>query len=45
LERKKFPKENRYLETVNGVLYHGIGLKILAEFPEETVDLILTDPP
>jgi len=41
----KFPKENRYLQTLNGILYHGDCLRILAEFPEESVDLILTDPP
>ncbi len=41
----KFPKENRYLQTLNGILYHGDCLRILAEFPEESVDLILPDPP
>ena len=33
------------METANGVLYHDDSLKILIEFPEESVDLILTDPP
>jgi len=40
-----FPKENRYFETKNGILYCGDCLEILKEFPKESVDLILTDPP
>jgi len=41
----KFPKENRYLQTLNGILYHGDCLRILVELSEESADLILTDPP
>jgi len=40
-----FPKENRYFETENGILYCGDCLEILREFPKESIDLILTDPP
>ena len=43
--KDKFPKENRYFETDNGILYCGDCLKIMKEFPKESVDLILTDPP
>jgi len=40
-----FPKENRYFETENGILYCGDCLEIMKKFPEESVDLVLTDPP
>ena len=40
-----FPKENRYFETKNGILYCGDCLEIMKKFPEESIDLILTDPP
>ena len=43
--KDKFPKENRYYETKNGILYHGDCLDIMKDFPDESVDLILTDPP
>ena len=40
-----FPKENRYFETDNGILYCGDSLKFMEKFPKESVDLVLTDPP
>ena len=43
--KDKFPKENRYFETENGILYKGDCLEIMKEFPKESVDLVVTDPP
>jgi len=40
-----FPKENRYFETDNGILYNGDCLELLKEFPEDSIDLVLVDPP
>ena len=40
-----FPKENRYFETENGVLYCGDSRELLKSFPAESVDLIIADPP
>jgi len=40
-----FPKENRYFETENGILYCGDNAKILKTFPKELIDLIITSPP
>jgi site-specific DNA-methyltransferase (adenine-specific) len=40
-----FSKENKYFETENGILYCGDCLEIMKEFPKESVDLVLTDPP
>ena len=40
-----FPKENIFYETENGILYNGDCLKIMSKFPENSVDLVLTDPP
>lgn len=40
-----FPKENRYFETENGILYCGDCLEILQDFPKESIDLVFTDPP
>ena len=43
--KDKFPKENRYFETNNGILYCADCLKILPLIPNKSIDLILTDPP
>jgi len=40
-----FPKENRYFETENGILYCGNVLDILKEIPDESIDCIITSPP
>ena len=40
-----FPKENRYFETDNGILYNGDSKNIMQEFPEESIDLVVTSPP
>jgi site-specific DNA-methyltransferase (adenine-specific) len=40
-----FPKENRYFETENGILYCGDCLEIMKKFPEESIDLVVTSPP
>jgi len=40
-----FPKENIFYETENGILYNGDCLEIMSKFPENSVDLVLTDPP
>jgi len=43
--KNRFPKENIYFETSNGILYCGNSLEIVKEFPNECINLILTDPP
>lgn len=43
--KNKFPKENRYWESKNGILYCGDCLEIMKEFPKKSIDLVLTDPP
>ncbi len=43
--KDEFPKENRYFETENGILYHGEALKTMQEFAHNTFDAIITDPP
>jgi len=43
--KDRFPKENRYFETDNGILYCADCLEILSLIPDESTDLILTDPP
>lgn len=40
-----FPKENRYFETEDGILYNGDVLNALKQFPDESVDCIITSPP
>jgi site-specific DNA-methyltransferase (adenine-specific) len=40
-----FPKENRYFETDNGILYCGDCLEIMKKFPKESVHLVFTSPP
>ena len=43
--KDNFPKENRYFETDDGILYCGDCLEIMKDFPKESVDLIVTSPP
>ncbi len=43
--KDNFPKENRYFETDNGILYCGDAGEILQQLPDESIDLVLTDPP
>ncbi len=43
--KDKFPKENRYFETDNGILYCANVLEILPKFPDESIDCIITSPP
>jgi len=40
-----FPDTNIYFQTENGILYCGDCIEIMENFPEESVDLVLTDPP
>jgi len=40
-----FPRENRYFETKNGMLYCTDCIKIMKNIKTKTIDLILTDPP
>jgi DNA modification methylase len=43
--KSKFPIENKYLETLKGILYHADSTALLKQFPDNSVDTILTDPP
>ena len=43
--KDKFPKENRYFETENGILYNGDSAEILSGFPKQIIDTMITDPP
>jgi len=43
--KDRFPKENRYFETDNGILYCADCLEIMSKFPLESVDLVIADPP
>jgi site-specific DNA-methyltransferase (adenine-specific) len=40
-----FPKENRYFETENGVLYCNEAVEQLKKIPSESIDLVVTSPP
>ncbi len=40
-----FPKENRYFEAKNGILYIGEAIETMSRFPEKIFDAIITDPP
>ena len=40
-----FPSEHRYFETDNGILYNADCLEILPQLSQNSIDLILTDPP
>ena len=43
--KEKFPKEGIYYQTGNGILYCGDCLEVMKEFPKESIDLVLADPP
>ena len=43
--KDEFPKEHRYFETENGILYCGDALEVLKSFPDNSIDAICTDPP
>lgn len=43
--KDKFPKENRYYETDNGILYHGDSRDILSKFDNELINMVVTSPP
>jgi site-specific DNA-methyltransferase (adenine-specific) len=43
--KDNLPKENRYYETENGILYNADCLDMLKQIPDNSVDLVLTDPP
>jgi len=43
--KHNFPKENRYFETTNGILYCGDCINILPLFLSTSIDLVITDPP
>ena len=43
--KNSFPKENRYFETENGILYCGDCLEIMKQSLKDVIDLVLTDPP
>ncbi len=43
--KDKFPKENRYFEADNGILYCANVLEILPKFLDESIDCIITSPP
>jgi site-specific DNA-methyltransferase (adenine-specific) len=43
--KDKFPKNNRYFETENGILYHGDCIEIMKKLPNESINLIVTSPP
>jgi site-specific DNA-methyltransferase (adenine-specific) len=43
--KEPFPKENRYFETENGILYNQDVIEIIKKFPKESIDLVVTSPP
>ncbi len=43
--KEKLPKEKRYFETKNGILYKADSFKILSLFKKNFFDLLYTDPP
>ena len=43
--KDNLPKENRYFETENGILYNNDCLDIMKHIPKESIDLVITDPP
>jgi len=43
--KDRFPEENRYFETENGILYNANCLDVIKLFHDESVDTVITDPP
>ena len=43
--KDRYPKNNRFFETENGILYNGDSLDVLKDFQDESIDLIIIDPP
>jgi len=43
--KDKFPKKARFYETARGILYCEDCYEILQEFPQDSVDLVVIDPP
>jgi len=43
--KDQFPKENRYFETENGILYNAEAIETMSKFPQQIFDAIITDPP
>jgi len=43
--KDKFPEENKYFETNDGILYCSDVVKQLSKFPDESIDLVITSPP
>jgi len=43
--KDSFSRENRYFELEDGILYLGKSEEILRGFPDESVDVVITDPP
>jgi len=43
--KDKFPQENRYFETKNGMLFNGNVLEVLKQLPDNSVDTVVTSPP
>jgi len=43
--KDEFPRENRYFETENGILYNYDIFEILKYFPGESIDCVVTSPP
>jgi len=43
--KEKYPKQNRWFETENGILFNGDVLEILKTIPDESIDNVITSPP
>ena len=43
--KDNFPKENRYYEAQNGILYFNDSLEILKNMDSNSIDTVITDPP
>jgi len=43
--KDEFPVDNRYFEDKYGILYNNDNVKILKQFPDNCIDLVVTSPP